>query len=68
MWRRAYWKNAHVVNVFFVLIATRVEVERSRIGYIASGVIRNNCDIVTDLVLIRIAFVRIKRSADCYVG
>jgi len=45
----------------FVLVRVRVEVERRRIRHITSGVVRNNCDVIADLVLLRIAFERGKR-------
>src|SRR5713101_2504600 len=50
----------NVINVFFVLVPDRVEVKRSRIRHVASGLVRYNCDVVAYLVLIRIALERIK--------
>ena len=41
----------------------RVEVEGGRIRDIASGLVRNDRDVVADLALIRIAFERIERIA-----
>ena len=61
-------KYPHVINVLLVLTVVRVEVERGRVGYIASRVIRNDGDVVAYLVLVRIAFKRIKRSTDGDVG
>jgi len=56
------------------LIAARVEIKRGRIRHIATCVVRNHRDVITDLVLIRIAFGRVKWSAHrnvrrpCYPG
>ena len=46
-----------------MLAPVRVEVKRGRVRYIASGFIGNHGDIVAYLVLVRIAFERIKRIA-----
>ena len=51
-----------------MLPTARVKVKRGRISYIASCVIGNNGDIVADLILVRITFVRIKRGADWHVS
>ena len=48
--------------------AGRIKVERGRISYIAARVIGNDGDVVAYLVLVRIAFERIKRSTDRDVG
>ena len=48
--------------------AGRIKVERGRISYIAARVIGNDGDVVAYLVLVRIAFKRIKGSTDCDVG
>ena len=56
-------KYSHVINVFFVLPPARVEVESGRISDITSGVVRNDGDVIADLVLVRIAFEWIKRIA-----
>ena len=53
-------KYPHVINVFLVLTVVRVEVECRRISHVATGFVRNDCDIIADLVLIRIALRRIK--------
>ena len=57
-------KHTHVINIFFVLVAVRVEVKRVRISHIAASLVRHNSDIVTDLILLRITFERVKRIAD----
>ena len=59
---------SHVINIFFVLVSLWVEVKRSRIRHVGSGFVRYDRDIIAYLVLVGITFVRIKRSADCYVG
>jgi hypothetical protein len=46
-----------------VLARVRVKVERRRIRHIATGVVRNNGDVIAYLVLLRIAFERGKRIA-----
>ena len=46
-----------------MLVRVRVEVERGGIRHVASGVVRNNCDVIAYLVLLRIAFERGKRIA-----
>ena len=51
-----------------MLSPVRVKVERGRIRHVAARVIRNDGDVVADLVLVRIAFERIKRIADRNVG
>jgi len=53
-------KYPHVINVFLVLTVVRVEVECGRIRDVPAGFVRNDCDIIADLVLIRIALRRIK--------
>ena len=45
------------------MITTRVEIERGRIRHVAAGIVRNNGDVIAYLVLIWIAFERIKRRA-----
>ena len=50
-----------------MLSAVRVEVKSRRICYVASRVIRNNGDVVADLVLVRVAFERIKQIGYRYV-
>jgi hypothetical protein len=61
--RSARRRYPHVVNVFFVLPRTRVEIKSRRIRHISSGVVRNNGDVIAYLVLIRIAFERVERIA-----
>ena len=46
-----------------MLPTSRVKVERSCIGHIAACVIRNDGDVVTDLVLVRIPFEWVERIA-----
>ena len=50
-----------IINVFFVLPATRVEVERSRICHIGSRVVRRHGDVIAYLALVWITFERIER-------
>ena len=50
-----------------MLSPARVEVESSGICYVATGVVRHDCDVVADLILIRPAFGRIKRLTDRHV-
>lgn len=54
---------ANVIDIFFVLVAIRIKVERSGIRYIASRFVRDDGDIVPYLILIRIAFERVERIA-----
>jgi hypothetical protein len=49
------------------LSPARVEVKRCRICYIAPSVIRNDRDVITDLVLVWISFERIEQIAHCDV-
>src|SRR2546427_469070 len=58
--RAGGWKYAHEIDVLFVLAPARVEVERSRIRHITTGMIRNDGDVVAYLVLVRPAFERTK--------
>src|SRR5207302_9657115 len=55
--------DANVINVFFVLVPGRVEVKSGRIRDIAPSTVRNNCDVIADLALVRVAFERIERIA-----
>ena len=54
---------SHVINIFLVLIPVWIEVKRSRIRHVAPSIIGDDSDIVAYLVLIRIAFERIKGIA-----
>ena len=45
----------------------RVEVEGGRVSHVASGIVGNDGNIIADLILIRIAFERVKWITDCYV-
>jgi hypothetical protein len=54
---------SHIINIFFVLVPVRIEVKRSRIRHVASGIVGYDSDIIAYLVLVRIAFKRIKRIA-----
>ena len=47
----------------FVLAPVWVKIERGRIRHVATRVVRNDGDVIAYLVLIRIAFERIKRIA-----
>ena len=51
-----------------MLSATRIEVVGSRICHVTAGVIGYNGDVITYLVLVRIAFERSKRIAHCHIG
>src|SRR4029077_3154644 len=46
--------DANVINVLFVLVPGRVEVESGRIRHVAPGIVRNNCDVIAYLALVRI--------------
>ena len=46
-----------------MLAPVRVEIKRGRIRHVATRVVRNNGDVIAYLVLIRIAFERIKGIA-----
>ena len=52
-----------IIDAFLVLVSAWVEIEGSRICHIASGVVRNDGDVIAYLALVRIAFERIKRIA-----
>ena len=52
----------------FVLSATRIEVVGSRICHVAAGVIGYDGDVITYLVLVRVAFKWSKRIAHCHIG
>src|SRR6266496_4435648 len=59
----ARWRYPNVINVFFVLSRVRVEIKRRGIRHIASGIIRNDGDVIAYLVLLWIALERIKGVA-----
>ena len=46
----------------------RVEVEGGRVSHVASGIVGNDGNVIAYLILIRIAFERVKWIADCHVG
>ena len=46
-----------------MLSPARIEVESSGVRHVASCVVRDNGDVIADLVLVRPAFERIKRGA-----
>jgi len=50
-----------------MLVPARVEIKSSRIRYVAAGIVRNNGDVIADLVLIGIAFGWNKRVAYCHI-
>ena len=50
-----------------MLASIRVEVKGRGVSHVAAGFIGNDGDIVAYLVLIRVAFERIKRIAHCYI-
>ena len=50
----------NIINVFFMLAPIRIEVESGSICHITAGLIRNDRDIITYLVLVGITFERIK--------
>ena len=58
---------SHVINIFLVLIPVRIEVKRSRIRHIAPSIVGDDGDIIAYLVLIRIAFERIKWVANRHI-
>jgi hypothetical protein len=60
-------KYPNIINIFFVLVSLRVEVKRGGVCHVAAGLVGNDCDVVTYLILIRIAFERIKRIAHCHI-
>ena len=51
-----------------MLVPLRIEVERGRVGYVTTCVIRYHRDVIADLVLVRIALLRIKQIAHRNVG
>jgi hypothetical protein len=58
----------NVIDIFFVLVSLRVEVKRGGVRHVTSGVIRNDGDIVTYLVLVRVALKWVKGITHCHVG
>ena len=58
---------ANVINVFFVLVAIGIEVECSGIRDIAARFVRDNGDIIADLILIRIALERVECITDSHI-
>ena len=63
-WRRAAGRRyTNEINILFVLIGARVEIEGSGIGNISSRIIRHDGDIIAYLVLLWPAFERGKGSA-----
>ena len=59
---------SHVINIFLVLIPVRIEVKCSRIRHVAPSIVGDDSDVIAYLVLIRIAFERIKRVANRHIG
>ena len=56
-WCRATARRyTNEIDVLFVLSPARVEIVRSRVGDVASGVIRHDGDVIAYLGLIRPAF------------
>ena len=51
-----------------MLVPLRIEVERGRVRHIAAGGVGDNRDVIANLVLVRIALVRIKRIAYRDIG
>jgi hypothetical protein len=50
-----------------VLAPARVEVERGRVSDIAASFVGNDGDVIADLILVRPAFLRVKRIAHRHV-
>ena len=55
--------DANVINVFLVLTAVRIEVERGRVSDVPTSLIGNDGNVIAYLILVRIAFLRVKRVA-----
>ena len=51
-----------------MLASVRVEVEGGRVSHVAARFVRNNGDVVTDLVLVRIALEGVERIAHSNVS
>jgi hypothetical protein len=60
-------KYPDIVYIFFVLVSLGIEVKGRGVSYVAAGLVGNDGDIVAYLVLIWVAFERIKRIAHCHV-
>ena len=61
-WRwRSIRSDAYVIDVFF-------EIEGGGVRDIASGIVRNDCDVIAHLVLVRITEERIERDAYRDIG
>jgi hypothetical protein len=61
-------KHPNVIDVFLVLAVVRIEVEGSGVSHVTTGFIGHNGDIVTYLVLIRIALGGVKRITHLNIG
>jgi hypothetical protein len=53
-------KYPNVINVLFMLSQIWVEIKCGSIRHIAARLVRDNGDVIADLVLVRIALERIK--------
>ena len=60
-------EDANVIDIFFVLVAIRIKVERSGIGDIPARFVRDDGDVIADFILIRIALKWVECSANSNV-
>jgi hypothetical protein len=58
---------ANVINVFFVLVAIGIEVEGSSIRDIAAHFVRDDGDVIADLILVRIALERVECITNSHI-
>jgi len=66
--RPARWRNPHIIHVFFMLPAGRIEVECGRIRHVATSVVGHDRNVIAYLILHRVAFERSKRITHRDVG
>lgn len=61
--RSAGWGNSHVINILFVAAdSIRVDVVSSSIRHVASGIVRDDRNVIAYLLILRKACLRIERS------
>jgi hypothetical protein len=67
--RSTGWENTHVIDVLFMPPdGVRVDVVSSRIRHVASGIVRNNRNVIAYLLILRETCLRIKRIAGRHIG
>jgi hypothetical protein len=67
LWAGRIGADAHVINVLLVLASVRIEIERGSVGDVTACLVGNEGDVIADLILVRPAFLRVKRIAHRHV-